>query len=181
MSAAQRALEETNELLDQMQMEKQNVPSAQRAAINRRLRDYKTDVDGYRRKLQTAAEDKNALFGGRYTDNPSSSSGDAHFEQRQQLLAGMFWDLPAIPPISSHVRGLTLLFQAPTGWIAARSGSRPAKHWLTRPRPSAQTPLRSSSSSARPSTTPPGPCTRARAMSTAASRASRGSLVGMTF
>lgn len=88
MSAAQRALEETNELLDQMQMEKQNVPSAQRAAINRRLRDYKTDVDGYRRKLQTAADDKNALFGGRYTDNPSSSSGDAHFEQRQQLLSG---------------------------------------------------------------------------------------------
>lgn len=88
MSAAERALEETGELLDQMQMEKQNVPSSQRGAINRRLRDYKTDVDGYRRKLRTLAEDRSALFGGRYTDNPGSSSGDAHFEQRQQLLSG---------------------------------------------------------------------------------------------
>lgn len=88
LSAAERALEETGELLDQMQMEKQNVPSAQRAAINRRLRDYKTDVDGYRRKLRTLADDKSALFGSRYTDNPGSSSGDAHFEQRQQLLSG---------------------------------------------------------------------------------------------
>jgi len=88
MSAAERALEETGELLGQMQMEKQNVPSAQRAAINRRMRDYKTDVDGYQRKLRTLADDKSALFGARYTDNPSSSSGDAHYEQRQQLLSG---------------------------------------------------------------------------------------------
>ncbi|AEO65928.1 1d53034f-4a53-4bd1-b7f3-0834a8f205b0 [Thermothielavioides terrestris] len=88
LSAAERALEEADELLGQMQVEKQNVPSAQRAAINRRLRDYKTDVDGYRRKLRTLADDRSALFGGRYTDNPGSSSGDAHFEQRQQLLAG---------------------------------------------------------------------------------------------
>ncbi|KAL2021426.1 hypothetical protein VTK56DRAFT_7179 [Thermocarpiscus australiensis] len=88
LSAAERALEETGELLDQMQMEKQNVPSSQRTAINRRLRDYKTDVDGYRRKLRALAGDRGALFGGRYTDNPGSSAGDAHLEQRQQLLAG---------------------------------------------------------------------------------------------
>ncbi|KAL2154253.1 hypothetical protein VTH82DRAFT_2929 [Thermothelomyces myriococcoides] len=88
LSAAERALEETGELLDQMQMEKQNVPSAQRAAINRRLRDYKTDVDGYRRRLRTLADDKSALFGSRYSDNPSSSLRDAHYEQRQQLLSG---------------------------------------------------------------------------------------------
>lgn len=88
LSAAERALEETGELLDQMQMEKQNVPSAQRGAINRRLRDYKTDVDGYRRKLRTLADDRSALFGARYSDNPGSSAQDAHFEQRQQLLAG---------------------------------------------------------------------------------------------
>lgn len=93
LSAAERALEETGELLDQMQMEKQNVPSAQRSAINRRLRDYKTDVDGYRRKLRTLADDRSALFGGRYTDNPGSSAADAHIEQRQQLLAGEFHSL----------------------------------------------------------------------------------------
>ena len=90
LSSAERALEETGELLDQMQMEKQNVPSSQRSAINRRLRDYKTDVDGYQRKLRTLADDRSALFGGRYTDNPGSSAGDAHLEQRQQLLAGGF-------------------------------------------------------------------------------------------
>ncbi|KAK4168565.1 putative vesicle transport v-SNARE protein VTI1 [Cladorrhinum sp. PSN259] len=87
LSAAERALEETDELLGQMQMEKQNVPSSQRTSINRRLRDYKTDVDGYRRKLRTLAEDRSALFGGRYSDNPGSSA-DAHLEQRQQLLSG---------------------------------------------------------------------------------------------
>ncbi|KAK4181762.1 putative vesicle transport v-SNARE protein VTI1 [Triangularia setosa] len=88
LSAAERALEETDELVGQMQMEKQNVPSSQRTAINRRIRDYKSDVDGYRRKLRTLAEDRSALFGGRYTDNPSGSSGDAQLEQRQQLLSG---------------------------------------------------------------------------------------------
>lgn len=88
LSAAERAVEETEELLGQMQMEKQNVPSSQRNPINKRLRDYKTDVDNYRRKLRTLAEDRSALFGGRYTDNPGSSSGDAHLEQRQQLLSG---------------------------------------------------------------------------------------------
>ncbi|KAK3990330.1 t-SNARE [Cladorrhinum sp. PSN332] len=87
LSAAERALEETDELLGQMQMEKQNVPSSQRTSINRRLRDYKTDMDGYRRKLRTLAEDRSALFGGRYSDNPGSSA-DAHLEQRQQLLSG---------------------------------------------------------------------------------------------
>lgn len=87
LSAAERALEETDELLGQMQMEKQNVPSSQRTSINRRLRDYKTDVDGYRRKLRTLAEDRSALFGGRYSDSPGSSA-DAHLQQRQQLLSG---------------------------------------------------------------------------------------------
>jgi vesicle transport through interaction with t-SNAREs protein 1 len=103
LSAAERALEETGELLDQMQMEKQNVPSAQRASINRRLRDYKTDVDGYQRKLRTLADDRSALFGSRYTDNPASSSGDAHFEQRQQLLSGAFLSQPDLW-FSGHTR-----------------------------------------------------------------------------
>lgn len=87
LSAAERALEETSELLDQMQMEKQNVPSTARTSINRRLRDYNTDIDGYRRKLQSLAGDKAALFGARFRDDPSSSA-DIHLEQRQQLLAG---------------------------------------------------------------------------------------------
>ncbi|KAK3955588.1 t-SNARE [Pseudoneurospora amorphoporcata] len=88
LSTAERALEEAGELLDQMNMEKQNVPSSSRTAINKRLRDYRSDVDKHRRKLQTLATDRSALFGGRYTDNPGSSGGDRHFEQRQQLLSG---------------------------------------------------------------------------------------------
>ncbi|EGS18035.1 putative vesicle transport V-snare protein [Thermochaetoides thermophila DSM 1495] len=70
LAAAERALEESTELIDQMQMEKQNVPSAGRAAINKRIRDYKTDVDNKRRRLRQLADDRAALFGGRYTDDP---------------------------------------------------------------------------------------------------------------
>ena len=69
-----------------MRLEKQNIPSSSRTRVNQRLRNYDTDVDGYRRKLRTLADDRTALFGGRYSDNPSSS--DAHLEQRQQLLSG---------------------------------------------------------------------------------------------
>ncbi|OIW25877.1 V-snare-domain-containing protein [Coniochaeta ligniaria NRRL 30616] len=84
LSQAERALEEANELLDQMRLEKQNIPSAARTKVNQRLRNWDTDVDSYRRKLRSLAEDRSALFGGRYSDNPS----DATLEQRQQLLSG---------------------------------------------------------------------------------------------
>lgn len=84
LSQAERALEEANELLDQMRLEKQNIPSAARTKVNQRLRNWDTDVDSYRRKLRSLADDRSALFGGRYSDNPS----DATLEQRQQLLSG---------------------------------------------------------------------------------------------
>jgi vesicle transport through interaction with t-SNAREs protein 1 len=67
-----------------MRLEKQNIPSSSRTKVNQRLRNYDTDVDGYRRKLRTLADDRSALFGGRYSDNPS----DVQLEQRQQLLSG---------------------------------------------------------------------------------------------
>ncbi|KAB5585362.1 t-SNARE [Coniochaeta sp. 2T2.1] len=86
LSQAERALEEANELLDQMRLEKQNIPSASRPKVNQRLRNWDTDVDGYRRKLRSLADDRSALFGDRYSDNPSTS--DATLEQRQQLLSG---------------------------------------------------------------------------------------------
>lgn len=71
-----------------MRLEKQNIPSASRPKINSRFRNYESDVDGARRKLRSLADDRAALFGSRYTDDPSSSGGDAQLEQRQQLLAG---------------------------------------------------------------------------------------------
>jgi len=67
-----------------MKLEKQNIPSSSRTRVNQRLRNIEADIDGYRRKLRTLADDRSALFGARYTDSPS----DVQLEQRQQLLAG---------------------------------------------------------------------------------------------
>jgi vesicle transport through interaction with t-SNAREs protein 1 len=70
-----------------MRIEKQNIPSASRTKVNQRLRNYDTDVDGFKRKLRSLADDRSALFGARYSDHPSGPS-DAQVEQRQQLLSG---------------------------------------------------------------------------------------------
>ncbi|KAI0837323.1 V-snare-domain-containing protein [Hypoxylon sp. FL0890] len=86
ISAAERALEEADELLGQMRLEKQNIPSSSRPKINQRFRNYETDVDTYKRKLRSLASDRAALFGSRYTDNPTPT--DVQLEQRQQLLSG---------------------------------------------------------------------------------------------
>ncbi|KAI0013287.1 t-SNARE [Xylariaceae sp. FL0662B] len=89
INQAERALEEAEELLGQMSLEKQNIPSSSRAKVNQRFRNLQTDVDGYRRKLTSLASDRAALFGPRYTDDPNGGSpSDTQLEQRQQLLAG---------------------------------------------------------------------------------------------
>ncbi|KAI0101845.1 t-SNARE [Nemania sp. FL0031] len=91
VSQAERALEEAEELLGQMRLEKQNIPSASRNKVNTRLRNFETDVDKAKRKLRTLADDRAALFGSRYTDDPddaTASPSDRQLEQRQQLLAG---------------------------------------------------------------------------------------------
>jgi len=84
ISQAERALEESSELLDQMRLEKQNIPSAARTKINQRFRNHESDVDVSKRKLRSLADDRSALFGARYSDNPN----DVQLEQRQQLLSG---------------------------------------------------------------------------------------------
>jgi vesicle transport through interaction with t-SNAREs protein 1 len=71
-----------------MRLEKQNIPSANRNKVNTRLRNFETDVDKAKRKLRTLSEDRAALFGSRYTDDPNASPNDVQLEQRQQLLAG---------------------------------------------------------------------------------------------
>lgn len=83
---AERALDEATELLDQMRMEKQNIPSAARSKVNVRVRNYSSDIDEVKRKLKSLSDDRRALFGDRYTDDPEA--GDVHMEQRQQLLSG---------------------------------------------------------------------------------------------
>ncbi|KAI9681361.1 MAG: hypothetical protein M1817_002644 [Caeruleum heppii] len=82
---AEHAVEEATELLDQMRIEKQNIPSATRTKINQRFRNFESDVDAAKRKLKLLSDDRKALFGNRYTDNPSR---DDQLEQRQQLLSG---------------------------------------------------------------------------------------------
>lgn len=67
-----------------MRLEKQNIPSAARSKVNTRFRNYSTDVDEAKRKLKSLSDDRKALFGDRYTDDPQ----DEHLEQRQQLLSG---------------------------------------------------------------------------------------------
>jgi vesicle transport through interaction with t-SNAREs protein 1 len=76
-----------------MRLEKQNIPSTSRTKVNQRFRNYETDVDKHKRKLRALVDDRAALFGARYTDDPSGSgsgsgAGDLQLEQRQQLLRG---------------------------------------------------------------------------------------------
>ncbi|KAI4258683.1 MAG: hypothetical protein LQ352_001109 [Teloschistes flavicans] len=82
---AERTLDEANELIGQMRIEKQNIPSATRSKVNQRFRNFESDIDGQKRKLKTLSDDRKALFGNRYSDNPDS---DQQLEQRQQLLSG---------------------------------------------------------------------------------------------
>lgn len=86
ISQAERALEEANELLDQLRLEKSNIPTASRTKANQRFRNHTSDVDAAKRRLASLSSDRSALFGGRYTDN--DSPGDVQLEQRQQLLSG---------------------------------------------------------------------------------------------
>lgn len=86
LSQAERSLEEAKEVLDSMRLEKQNIPQAQKQKVNQRFRNYESDVDAAKRKLASLRDDdRKALFGKRYTDNPGQ---DEQLEQRQQLLSG---------------------------------------------------------------------------------------------
>ncbi|EOA90693.1 t-SNARE VTI1 [Exserohilum turcicum] len=86
ISRAERALEEAEELIGQMRLEKSNIPANLKSKYNARFRNYEHDLDTTKRKLETYTSDRSKLFGNRYTDNPDGS--DAQLEQRQQLLSG---------------------------------------------------------------------------------------------
>ena len=85
ISQAERALEEASEMLDSMRLEKQNIPQSAKQKVNQRFRNYESDVDSAKRKLKSMHDDRQALFGKRYTDSPGQ---DEQLEQRQQLLSG---------------------------------------------------------------------------------------------
>src|SRR5690606_32263356 len=58
-----------------------------RSKANSRFRNFSSDFDDLKRKLKSLSDDRKALFGDRYTDEPSDVQ-DQHLEQRQQLLSG---------------------------------------------------------------------------------------------
>ncbi|KAJ9611780.1 uncharacterized protein PV06_03158 [Exophiala oligosperma] len=86
---AERAIDEAKELLDQMTLEKSNIPTSARSKVNTRFRNHQSDVDSLTRKLKSLADsDRKQLFGDRYTDDPEAGPRDLQLEQRQQLLSG---------------------------------------------------------------------------------------------
>ncbi|KAF1951114.1 V-snare-domain-containing protein [Byssothecium circinans] len=86
ISRAERALAEADDLMDQMRIEKSNIPANLKSKYNARFRNFEHDLDTSKRKLTSFSNDRSKLFGDRYTDNPEGT--DAQLEQRQQLLSG---------------------------------------------------------------------------------------------
>ncbi|KAF8470200.1 t-SNARE [Kalaharituber pfeilii] len=85
--AIERVVDEADEILGQMRLEIQNIPTSSRQRINPRLRNYAHDLDIAKRQLKKLSDnaDRDALFGARAG---ATSTGDAVTDQRQQLLSG---------------------------------------------------------------------------------------------
>jgi vesicle transport through interaction with t-SNAREs protein 1 len=81
--AAERSVDEADEIIAQMQLEINNIPSNAKTKPRQRLRNYTTDLDAARGQLVKGSQsaDRDALFAGR-------AGGDRVQEQRQQLLKG---------------------------------------------------------------------------------------------
>jgi vesicle transport through interaction with t-SNAREs protein 1 len=79
--AAERSVDEADEIIAQMQLEINNIPSNAKTKPRQRLRNYTTDLDAARGQLVKGSQsaDRDALFAGRR---------DGVQEQRQQLLKG---------------------------------------------------------------------------------------------
>lgn len=78
------ACDEADEVLDQMGIEIQNLPTLQRLSYNTKLRQYRKDVEDTKLKLdhEVSTQDRHDLFGSRYRD----LEDDATDDQRRQLL-----------------------------------------------------------------------------------------------
>ncbi|KAK9246836.1 vesicle transport v-SNARE protein N-terminus-domain-containing protein [Lipomyces tetrasporus] len=89
--AAERAIDEADEIVGQMTIELQNISSGSRAKLNARLRGYRSDLDKVKRELRRTSEqaDRTELFGSRAAQAPGGiSADDISHDQRQQLLSG---------------------------------------------------------------------------------------------
>jgi vesicle transport through interaction with t-SNAREs protein 1 len=88
--AAERAVDEADEIIGQMSLEINNIPSTSKTKPRQRLRNYTADLDSARSSLLKFANsaDRDALFGKRGSASGAAGSGDAVAGQRQQLLSG---------------------------------------------------------------------------------------------
>lgn len=83
--AAQRELDEADEILEQMDMELKGLPSAVRAKLSPRYNNFKTDLAKLKKDLARVSStnrDRDELFAGGTSDYDSAS-----MDQRQRLLA----------------------------------------------------------------------------------------------
>ncbi|KAK9464565.1 vesicle transport v-SNARE protein N-terminus-domain-containing protein [Lipomyces arxii] len=87
--AAERAIDEVDEIIGQMAIELQNISSGSRAKLNSRLRGYRADLDRVKRDLKLSA-DRQELFGARAAQSRGGppSNDEVSQDQRQQLLTG---------------------------------------------------------------------------------------------
>ncbi|CAH6720206.1 t-SNARE Vti1p [[Candida] jaroonii] len=84
LRSIEHATDECLELIDQMNLEVQNLPSNQRSSYNTKIRQYKSQINESKNDLKKLLDDQDKfeLFGNRYTDDDDLQDG-----QRKQLLS----------------------------------------------------------------------------------------------
>lgn len=89
-TSIQRAIDEAYEIIDQMAVEVQSIPSSQRSKYNNKLRGYRSDIEKAKRRVKTLKDgiDRSELLGGASGANSEFNGSDVGADQRQQLLAG---------------------------------------------------------------------------------------------
>lgn len=84
LQAIESATDECLELVDQMSLEVQNLPASERSSYNTKIRQYRNQTEESKQRLSQLLDDqdKQELFGNRYSDNDDG----VHDLQRKQLL-----------------------------------------------------------------------------------------------
>ncbi|RKP10997.1 t-SNARE [Thamnocephalis sphaerospora] len=86
--AAERELEEADEIIGQMELELQRLPQQTKVQLSSRLRSSKADLDKLKRDLKRAVArsgDRDELMGGRIHGLDADAT---QFDQRQRLISG---------------------------------------------------------------------------------------------
>ncbi|EPX71241.1 SNARE Vti1 [Schizosaccharomyces octosporus yFS286] len=88
--ACQRLLNEIDEVIGQIEIEAGSVPTAERGALNGRIRSYRAKLEEWRNifKTEMANANRKALFGQRDTTADEYKGVDQDYDQRTRLLHG---------------------------------------------------------------------------------------------